>query len=77
MVATSSLAQFSVSSLSLTAAFALAVRTTTLTGAFTVNVISAPEVIVNTESNYFKWKKGEEIKNPFKKKEGGNDESGK
>ena len=38
---------------------------------------SAPEVIVNTESNYFKWKKGEEIKNPFKKKEGGNDESGK
>lgn len=43
----------------------------------TPEVPSAPEIIVNTDSNYFKWKKGEEIKNPFRKKEGGTDESGK
>ncbi len=37
---------------------------------------AAPEIVVNMDSNYFKWKKGEEIKNPFRKKEGGADESG-
>ena len=34
-----------------------------------------PEVVVNLDSNYFKWKKGQEVKNPFAK-EGVNNESG-
>lgn len=44
--------------------------------AVSVEVTSAPEVVVNTNSNYFKWKKGEEIKNPFAKNEGDINESG-
>lgn len=37
---------------------------------------SAPEVVVNLNSNYFKWKNGEEITNPFAKNEGEANESG-
>lgn len=37
----------------------------------------APEIIVNTNSNYFKWKNGEEIINPFAKKKGDKDGTGK